>query len=133
VSEEARRPEPPTTLFVGNNLLAMGAFRAISQRGLRIPDNSALAAFDDVDWMSLVKPGLTVIKQPTYDIGHVAVELLFRRVADPLRPVKQVMGQSVLPIRQACSIYQRCRASASQAVRSSDVCNQASQQERGTV
>jgi DNA-binding LacI/PurR family transcriptional regulator len=125
--------EPPTAIFVGNNLLAMGAFRAISQRGLRIPDDIALAAFDDVDWMSLVKPGLTVIKQPTYDIGHIAAELLFRRIADPLRPVQQVMVHSVLHIRQSCSTHQGSRASAPLAVRSSDVSSRASHKERGTA
>ncbi|HEY4387479.1 MAG TPA: LacI family DNA-binding transcriptional regulator, partial [Ktedonobacteraceae bacterium] len=62
--------EPPTAIFVGNNLLTIGAFRAISERGLNIPGDIALAAFDEVDWMSLVKPGLTVIKQPSYDIGR---------------------------------------------------------------
>ena len=53
--------EPPTALFTGNNLLTVGALRAIHERGLRIPDDIALAAFDELDWMSLIEPNLTVV------------------------------------------------------------------------
>ena len=46
----------------------------------------ALAAFDEMDWMFFVKPALTVVAQPTADIGRIAVELLLERMADPDRP-----------------------------------------------
>ncbi|HTK05908.1 MAG TPA: LacI family DNA-binding transcriptional regulator [Ktedonobacteraceae bacterium] len=118
--------EPPTALFVGNNLLTVGAFRAISERGRTIPDDIALAAFDEVDWMSLVKPGLTVIKQPTYDIGRTAAELLFQRIADPLLSVQQITVHCTLNIRQSCGLHQNTGVPASQVV-------QAAQKEREIV
>ena len=50
--------EPPTALFTGNNLLTIGALRAIHEAGMRIPEDIALAAFDEMDWMFFVKPAI---------------------------------------------------------------------------
>lgn len=75
-------PERPTALFTGNNLLTLGALRAIRKAGLRIPDDVALVAFDELDWMSLIQPQLTVVAQPTYELGEIAAKLLFRRLIE---------------------------------------------------
>ncbi len=58
-------------------MLTLGAFRAIRDAGLTIPDNIAIVAFDDLEWMTLMQPQLTVAAQPTYELGHTAAELLF--------------------------------------------------------
>ncbi|HEX9373494.1 MAG TPA: LacI family DNA-binding transcriptional regulator, partial [Roseiflexaceae bacterium] len=78
-------PVPPTAIFTGNNLLTVGALRAIQARRLRIPDDIALAAFDELDWMSLIKPSLTVATQPTYELGQVAADLLLKRIEGSTR------------------------------------------------
>lgn len=93
----------PTAVFTGNNLLTVGALRRIQELGLRIPDDIALAAFDELDWMSLIQPQLTVIAQPTYALGEVAAELLFTRIADPARPPQQVTLISQLIVRRSCA------------------------------
>lgn len=92
---------PPTALFTGNSLLTIGALSAIHTRGLRIPDDIALAAFDDMDWTAFVKPALTVVAQPTYDIGRTAVELMLQRMEDPDRPYQEVMLPATLHIRES--------------------------------
>jgi len=97
-----RHPRPQA-LFVGNNLLTMGALRAIRDLGLSIPGDVALVAFDDMDWMALVNPGLTVMAQPTYELGRAAAELLLRRLEDPDRPVEEVLLTPELRIRQSCA------------------------------
>jgi DNA-binding LacI/PurR family transcriptional regulator len=74
--------QPPTALFAGNNLLTVGALRAIDERSLRIPEDIAVGAFDDVDWMYRVGPVLVVAVQPAYDIGWTAAELLIKRIGD---------------------------------------------------
>lgn len=84
-------PEPPEALFTSNSLLAEGAMRAIRERGLTIPDEVALVTFDDTTWASLVQPAITLIAQPTYEIGQTAAELLLQRIADPQRPTRQVI------------------------------------------
>jgi DNA-binding LacI/PurR family transcriptional regulator len=95
-------PSPPTALFTGNELLTLGALEAIRGRGLRIPADVALIGFDDAPWAGLVDPPLTIVRQPSYEIGRRAAELLFARLADPLRPpVLVVLGCSLL-VRRSC-------------------------------
>jgi DNA-binding LacI/PurR family transcriptional regulator len=94
---------PPTAVFTGNNLLTIGALSAIHTRGLRIPEDIALAAFDDMDWTAFVKPALTVVAQPTYAIGRTAFELLLQRMEDPDRPYQEVVLPATLHIRESTS------------------------------
>lgn len=96
-------PQRPTALFTGNNLLTVGTLRAIQERGLRIPDDVALVAFDDLDWMSLLQPQLTVVAQPTYELGRIAAELLFSRIANPAGSPQEVVLQTRILIRQSCA------------------------------
>lgn len=96
-------PAPPTALFTGNNLLTTGAIRAINERQLQIPDGIALGAFDEMSWMSLIKPALTVVAQPTYELGQTAANLLLRRIKDRTCPHQEVMLKSKLFVRQSCA------------------------------
>jgi DNA-binding LacI/PurR family transcriptional regulator len=92
-------PAPPTALFAGNNLLTMGALRAIHETGWVIPDDVALVAFDEMDWMFVMKPPLTVVAQPTYEMGRQAIELLLKRIADFDRPVTEILLQPTIYFR----------------------------------
>ncbi len=91
--------EPPDALFTANSLIAEGALRAIRERNLVIPDDIALVTFDETTWSSLVQPSLTLIAQPTYEIGKTAAELLLQRIADPGRPTRQVILKGQLLVR----------------------------------
>lgn len=73
----------PTAIFAANNLLAEQAWRVLRARGLRLPDDMSLVGFDDVQWTSMVSPGITVVAQPTLELGRRAAALLLRRTADP--------------------------------------------------
>ncbi len=73
-----RAPKPPTALFTGQNLITIGAFRALRSLGLH--DKVALIGFDDFLLADLLQPGITVIAQDPGAIGRTAAELLFRRV-----------------------------------------------------
>lgn len=92
---------PPDAIFTGNNLLTIGALRAIDELGLRIPDDVALAAFDEMEWMFLVKPALTVVAQPTYAMGKRAAELLLQRIADPSRPPQEVLLKPTIKVHES--------------------------------
>jgi len=91
--------EPPDALFTINSLIAEGALQAIRERNLTIPDDIALVTFDDTTWSSLVQPPITLIAQPTYEIGKTAAELLIQRIADPGRPTRQVILKGQLLVR----------------------------------
>ncbi len=67
---------PPTAIFCTNDLLALGAERAVLDSGLRLPDDVALIGYDDVPFAALAFVPLTSVRQPSYDIGHRAAELL---------------------------------------------------------
>ncbi len=89
----------PDALLVTNSVLAAGALQAIRERDLSIPDQIALVTFDETTWASLVQPPLTLIVQPTYEIGKTATDLLLQRIADPNRSTRQVILKGQLLIR----------------------------------
>lgn len=96
-------PQPPTALFTGNNMLTVGAMRCLQEHGITIPDTMALLGFDDLDWMSLVHPRLTVVAQPTYELGRTALHLLHQRIDAPTLPVRHLVLPPQLIIRQSCA------------------------------
>ncbi len=71
----------PTALFAANNFIAIGAYRALQDAGLRVPDDMALVAFDDLPPALVLEPFLTVAAQPGYEMGQRATELLLARLA----------------------------------------------------
>ncbi len=72
--------EKPTALFVGSGILNRGAFRALQEMNIRIPEQLSLIAFDDTEWAPLVTPPLTTILQDTYSMGQVAAQILLERI-----------------------------------------------------
>lgn len=92
----------PDAIVTSNSLLAAGILSAIRQRRLTIPGDIAFASFDDARWAKLVDPPLTVIEQPTYEIGRTATELLIKRIDDPTRSNREVILKSNLIVRQSC-------------------------------
>jgi LacI family transcriptional regulator len=89
-------PEPPTALFTGNNLLTMGALRAISERRLRVPEDLTLCAFDDMDWMAYLVHIVLAASQPTYEMGLTAADMLLKRIADKTRPVQTIVYRAAI-------------------------------------
>ena len=74
----AERLHAPTALFTGQNLITIGAFRAL--RKLELHKRVALIGFDDILLADLLEPGITVIAQDPAAIGRVAADVLFRRL-----------------------------------------------------
>jgi LacI family transcriptional regulator len=89
----------PTALFAANNLLAEQAWHVIRRRRQRLPDDVSLVGFDDVPWMGMVDPGITVIAQPSIEMGRRAARLLLRRFEDPLCEPRVECLEPLLVIR----------------------------------
>jgi LacI family transcriptional regulator len=70
----------PTAIFASNNLMAIGTMLAVRAAGLSCPEDVSLACFDDFDWAGVFHPRLTVLRQPTAEIGQRAMELLLERL-----------------------------------------------------
>jgi LacI family transcriptional regulator len=66
----------PTALFSFNNMLAVGALRALREAGVRLPGDLSLITFDDMDLFPFVDPPITAIAQPAYQIGVEAARAL---------------------------------------------------------
>jgi len=93
---------PPDAIFTSNAVLSAGAFRALRESGRRIPADIAFASFDETTWASLVDPAITVIEQPTDEIGQTATELLLNRIEEPDRPTREVILKGKLIVRHSC-------------------------------
>lgn len=77
----------PTALFTGQNLVTIGAFRALRRAGLHT--KVALVGFDDILLADLLVPGITVIAQDPGAIGRTAAEVMFRRLDGDRSPFQQ--------------------------------------------
>jgi LacI family transcriptional regulator len=73
------RPEV-TAVFSPNNLSTMGILKAVSERGLRIPDDLAFTGFDDIEMLNILGVKLTVASRDTIGMGREAMRLLFSRI-----------------------------------------------------
>ena len=74
------QPEPPTAIFVANDVMAAGAIDAARERGLTLPDDLALVGFDAREMSRYLRPALTTVTRPTYDLGRTAASLLVEQV-----------------------------------------------------
>lgn len=86
----AREPRP-TALIVANNLMTLGALRAIRDAGLRVPDDVALVGVDDPPWSALVDPPLTTLAQPVRAMAADAMELLLQRVSGERKQPRRIV------------------------------------------
>ena len=93
--------KPPTALFAVNNLMTVGALAAVHQRGLRVPRDVAVLGFDDLPWAESLDPPLTVVRQPAYEVGKQAMELLLKRIIEPARPPVTVRLLPQLIVRRS--------------------------------
>ncbi|HEX6444152.1 MAG TPA: LacI family DNA-binding transcriptional regulator [Streptosporangiales bacterium] len=89
----------PDALFASNNLMTIGALQALSEAGVAIPDDVAVVGFDDISWATALRPPLTAVKQPTYEIGCRAAELLLDRVAGDDAPPRHLVLPAELVVR----------------------------------
>lgn len=71
---------PPTAVFARNDAVAIGALRAAREAGRRVPDDIAVAGFDNVPVSAYTSPPLTTVNQPTAEIGQKAAEYLLDRI-----------------------------------------------------
>jgi LacI family transcriptional regulator len=93
-------PEPPDAVMVTNNLMAAGALEAMYDRDIR-PPTIGVVAFGDAFWSHLVRPSLTSVHQPAYEVGKAAAELLLKRRTTPDLDPQLVVLPTRLEIRDS--------------------------------
>jgi ABC-type sugar transport system substrate-binding protein len=82
----------PDAVFAASDMMAIGALRALTEAGLRVPQDVSLVGFDDIPAAAHTAPPLTTVRQPTQRMGALAVETLIDRIENPTR--KFVTGAS---------------------------------------
>jgi LacI family transcriptional regulator len=73
----------PDAVFAANDMMAIGCMAALREAGLRIPDDIAVAGFDDVPMARYVTPPLTTVSVRIAELGRLALEQLCMQIADP--------------------------------------------------
>lgn len=71
---------PPTAVITTDNVMTLGAYRALRDAAIEIPDQLSFIGFDNQDWTLLVSPDITVIDQPSYEMGTTAATMLLERI-----------------------------------------------------
>ena len=82
--------------------MTLGIYEELYRQGIQVPGDIAIVGFDDMSWATALNPPLTAVRQPSYDLGVTAVELLLKRLADPHRSISNVKLKSELIVRQSC-------------------------------
>ncbi|SEA73069.1 LacI family transcriptional regulator [Thalassobacillus cyri] len=70
-------------VFAGNDLMAVGALKALKKSGKKVPDEISVVGFDGISLGELTTPSITTVKQPIYKIGEQAARMLIDKINDP--------------------------------------------------
>jgi LacI family transcriptional regulator len=73
----------PTAFFADNDIIAMGAMKALALAGLRLPEDVSLVGFDNLPLCAMLHPAMTTVHVPKEQLGRLAVERLLWRMANP--------------------------------------------------
>jgi LacI family transcriptional regulator len=88
-----------TAIVAANDLLALGAYRAIADRGLRCPDDISITGHNDMPLVDMVQPPLTTVRISQDLIGRAAASLLLDCIRDPDAPVRHILAEPELVVR----------------------------------
>lgn len=89
MSEILAAESRPTAVFLANDVMAIGAIKAIQESGMRVPEDISVVGFDDIPLAEFVSPSLTTVRQPTFEKGVKATRLLLQYLDKKKRPKSQ--------------------------------------------
>ena len=89
----------PTAVMCANDLLALGVLRGLAARGVRVPADLAVTGYDDLIFGSMLSPALTSVRQPAFELGVAAAELLLDEVRNPDHRHREVRFEPELVVR----------------------------------
>lgn len=104
----------PTAIFAANDAMAIGALRALREAGIAIPDDMALAGFDDIPMARYLTPQLTTVRVDIAEMGRRAVEYLVASLDGESEVKKHDVIPTTLVVRESCSAPSGCQDRATQ-------------------
>lgn len=93
----------PTAVFAANDQMALGVLAAAQELGLQVPQDLSIIGVDDIEAVSLVSPPLTTVRQPMYEVGATATEILLRLIKGEEIDRKRILMQTTLVFRESCA------------------------------
>jgi len=90
---------PPTAVFATTDTLALGAMHAAKSAGFRIPEDIAIAGYDDIEAASMSDPPLTTVRVDRENIGKTAVDALVKQIANAGEPTRKIVIKNKLVVR----------------------------------
>jgi DNA-binding LacI/PurR family transcriptional regulator len=114
VKDLLERSFPPEAIFVASDTMALGAYQAIGDLGLKVPDDVSVVGYDDISPAAVLQPPLTTVRTSYYDFGRLAAQLLLDIVEGRVVPPQKRTIEAVLVVR---SSTRRCDPKGSLAVR----------------
>jgi DNA-binding LacI/PurR family transcriptional regulator len=94
--------EPPTAVFAANDLMALGAIHAVQDAGSTVPGDIAVIGYDNRDFTKIVRPRITTVSMPVYEMGRKAAELLIRQLLNGLEEIDEIKIKGQIIIRETC-------------------------------
>ncbi len=95
-------PKHPDAMFIANDVMALGALRALRQARLRVPEDVAIVGYDDGPAANQFEPPLTTVYQPIHEMGLVAIETLLDIIHNPTQETRRVVMETRLIVRASC-------------------------------
>ena len=93
---------PPTAVFVASDEMALGAVKAIREKGLRIPGDISIIGFDDNPMCKEMSPQLTTVRQPISEMGRLSAEMIIKLIDKREKPGIKKILETELVIRDSC-------------------------------
>ncbi len=100
----AERGKLPSSIFVSNDMMAMGVISAANELDIKVPDDLSIIGYDDIHIAKFMSPSLTTIHQPKYRLGQAAVETLVRRLDDKSNEAQVVQLEPTLVVRNSVKL-----------------------------
>jgi LacI family transcriptional regulator len=88
-----------TAIVAANDLLALGCYDALEERGLRCPEDISIVGFNDMPFVDRLHPPLTTVRVPQREIGTVAADLMLQRLTDEADGASQILLEPTLVVR----------------------------------
>ena len=96
-------------IVCSNDIAALKLSKTLAKFNVRIPEDVMFAGFDDVVEAGRMKPALTSIRQPCFDLATTAFRTLLERMENPDLPPRQILLDTSLVVRESTSVLVDCR------------------------
>ena len=95
------RKVPFTAIFANNDLMAIGAIKALRKRNLQVPEDISVIGFDGIPLSEYIEPALTTVVQPIYEMGKTAANLLLEGIKRGVEPKDHIVLDTRIEVRES--------------------------------